>query len=69
MVACTQDHWTIENPEGEQAHERHVVRAVTLAELAKDPEAVQRMGEEPARARRCTPSTSTRGTPGACRST
>ncbi len=29
----------------EQAQERHVVRAVTLAELAKDPEAVQKMAE------------------------
>jgi molybdopterin-containing oxidoreductase family iron-sulfur binding subunit len=46
LVACTQDHWTIENPEGDQARQRHVVRAVTLAELAKDPEAVQRMGGE-----------------------
>ena len=47
MVACTQDHWTIENQEGEQAHERHVVRAVTLAELVKDPEAIRRLAEEP----------------------
>ena len=31
----------------EQAHERHVVRAVTLAELAQDPHAVQKMGHEP----------------------
>jgi MoCo/4Fe-4S cofactor protein with predicted Tat translocation signal len=46
-IACTQDHWTIENPEGEQARERHVVRAVTLAELARNPAAVKEMAEEP----------------------
>jgi molybdopterin-containing oxidoreductase family iron-sulfur binding subunit len=45
MVACTQDHWTIENPQGEQAHERHVVRTVTVAEMAKDPEAFQKVAE------------------------
>jgi len=48
MVACTQDHWTIDNPEGEQAQERHIVRAVTLADLVKDPEAVRKLGEAPA---------------------
>ncbi|HSD66793.1 MAG TPA: TAT-variant-translocated molybdopterin oxidoreductase [Vicinamibacteria bacterium] len=47
MVACTQDHWTIDNQPGEQARERHVVRALSLADLVKDPEAVRRMGEEP----------------------
>jgi molybdopterin-containing oxidoreductase family iron-sulfur binding subunit len=46
-IACTQDHWTIENLEGEQAHERHVIRAVTLAQLAKNRQAVQEMGREP----------------------
>ena len=35
-------------PRSDQAHERHVVRAVTLAELAQDPHAVQEMGHEPA---------------------
>ena len=47
MVACTQDHWTIENAAGEQARERHIVRAVTLADLVKDKDAVRRLGEEP----------------------
>jgi len=47
MVACTQDHWTIDNQPGEQARERHVVRALSLADLVKDPEAVRKMGEEP----------------------
>jgi MoCo/4Fe-4S cofactor protein with predicted Tat translocation signal len=41
MVACTQDHWTIENPEGEQAGERGVLRTLTLAELAKNPSALR----------------------------
>ena len=47
-IACTQDHWTMEATAHEQAHERHVVRSVTLAELAQDPHAVQKMGHEPA---------------------
>ena len=45
-IACTQDHWTMEATAQEQAHERHLVRAVTLAELALDPHAVQKMGHE-----------------------
>ena len=45
LVACTQDHWTMEATAQDQAHERHLVRAVTLAELAQDPEAVHRMAE------------------------
>ena len=44
-IACTQDHWTIDATPHEQARERHIVRAVTLAELARDPEAVQKMAE------------------------
>ncbi len=47
MVACTQDHWTIDNQPGEQARERHVVRALSRADLVKDPEAVRKMGEDP----------------------
>jgi MoCo/4Fe-4S cofactor protein with predicted Tat translocation signal len=46
VVACTQDHWTMEQPEHQAAHERHLVRAVTLAELAENPHAVQEMGHE-----------------------
>jgi molybdopterin-containing oxidoreductase family iron-sulfur binding subunit len=45
-IACTQDHWTMEATAHEQAHERHLVRAVTLAELAQDPQAVGKMGHE-----------------------
>jgi molybdopterin-containing oxidoreductase family iron-sulfur binding subunit len=47
-VACTQDHWTMEATAHEQAAERHVVRAVTLADLARDPHVVQKMGHDPA---------------------
>ena len=46
MVACTQDHWTIDNQPGEQAKERHIVRALTLAELAQNPNALREGGEE-----------------------
>ena len=47
-IACTQDHWTMEATPHEQAHERHLVRSVTLADLARDPHAVQKMGHDPA---------------------
>ncbi len=47
LVACTQDHWTIEATAHEQAAERHLVRAMTLAELAQDKHAVQKLGHEP----------------------
>jgi molybdopterin-containing oxidoreductase family iron-sulfur binding subunit len=45
LVSCTQDHWTIDAHE--QARERHLVRAVTQAELAADPHAVKEQGHEP----------------------
>jgi molybdopterin-containing oxidoreductase family iron-sulfur binding subunit len=47
-IACTQDHWTMEATAQHQAEERHIVRAVTLAELAKDRHAIQKLGHEPA---------------------
>ncbi|HSD26374.1 MAG TPA: 4Fe-4S dicluster domain-containing protein, partial [Vicinamibacteria bacterium] len=47
-IACTQDHWTMEATAHEQAEERHVVRAVSLPDLAKDPHAAQKAGHEPA---------------------
>ncbi len=37
LIACTQDHWTMEATAQDQAHERHLVRAVTLAELVAGP--------------------------------
>jgi molybdopterin-containing oxidoreductase family iron-sulfur binding subunit len=44
-IACTQDHWTMEQPEHEAAVERHVVRAATLADLTADPDVFHKMGE------------------------
>jgi molybdopterin-containing oxidoreductase family iron-sulfur binding subunit len=46
-IACTQDHWTMEATAHRQAAERHVVRAVTLADLARNPHAVHGMGHDP----------------------
>ncbi len=46
-IACTQDHWTIDAEAHQQAAERHIVRAVSLADLAKDAHAVQKLGHEP----------------------
>ncbi len=67
-IACTQDHWTMEATAHEQARERHVVRAVTLADLAKDPEAVQKMaGAAETRPLDVPRRTSTRATRGAWR--
>ncbi len=48
LVACTQDHWTMDGTAHHQAEERHIVRAVTLAELAMDKHAIQKLGHEPA---------------------
>jgi molybdopterin-containing oxidoreductase family iron-sulfur binding subunit len=47
LVACTQDHWTIDGRASGEAHERHIVRAVDLAELARNPQAVHQMGHDP----------------------
>jgi molybdopterin-containing oxidoreductase family iron-sulfur binding subunit len=46
-IACTQDHWTLDATAQHQAEERHIVRAVTLAELAQDKHAIQKLGHEP----------------------
>ncbi len=47
LIACTQDHWTIDATPHHEAERRHIVRAVTLAELARDPHAVRKLGHEP----------------------
>ena len=47
LVACTQDHWTIENTANHAAAERHVVRSATLDEVAADPHVFEHMGHEP----------------------
>ena len=70
-LACTQDHWSIDETANVAAKERHLVRTASLAEYEKDPHVVPghgprpRAGAEPLRAG----ATSTRATPGACRST
>jgi molybdopterin-containing oxidoreductase family iron-sulfur binding subunit len=47
VVACTQDHWSIQATAGEEARERHIVRAATLAELAQNPRAAHAGAHEP----------------------
>ena len=46
-LACTQDHWSID----QNAEPRHLVRSATVEEYAKDPEAIKEHG---ARTRRGT---------------
>jgi MoCo/4Fe-4S cofactor protein with predicted Tat translocation signal len=48
-LACTQDHWSIDDTANEVARERHLIRSASLAEYAKDPHIFQAMGEEPKR--------------------
>jgi MoCo/4Fe-4S cofactor protein with predicted Tat translocation signal len=45
MLACAQDHWSID----QHAEERHLIRSVTLDEYAKEPEAIKEMTENPPR--------------------
>jgi molybdopterin-containing oxidoreductase family iron-sulfur binding subunit len=45
LIACTQDHWTMEQPEHKAVVERHVLRATTLADLVADPDVFRKMGE------------------------
>jgi molybdopterin-containing oxidoreductase family iron-sulfur binding subunit len=47
VVACTQDHWAIQATAGAAAHERHIVRSVTLAELARNPHAAHEGVHDP----------------------
>ncbi len=46
-MACTQDHWTIENAPHEAAADRHLVRSATLEEVKADPHVFEHMGHEP----------------------
>ena len=46
-MACTQDHWTIENTPHEAAADRHLVRSATLEEVQADPHVFEHMGHEP----------------------
>ncbi len=45
VLACTQDHWTIEQET--QTQQRHIVRSADLAEFEKKPHFAQEMSEEP----------------------
>jgi molybdopterin-containing oxidoreductase family iron-sulfur binding subunit len=45
VLACTQDHWTIEQET--QTKRRHIVRSADLAEFEKKPHFAQEMSEEP----------------------
>lgn len=47
LVACTQDHWTLENTANEAAQDRHIVRSATLQEVAADPHVFEHMGHTP----------------------
>jgi molybdopterin-containing oxidoreductase family iron-sulfur binding subunit len=46
-LACTQDHWSIDDTSNIAAHERHLIRSASLAEYQKDPHLFQAMGHEP----------------------
>jgi molybdopterin-containing oxidoreductase family iron-sulfur binding subunit len=46
-LACTQDHWSIEQPAHEAARERHLIRAATLDEYGRDPDVFRKMGHDP----------------------
>jgi molybdopterin-containing oxidoreductase family iron-sulfur binding subunit len=47
LMACTQDHWTIDNTAHEAAADRHLVRSATLEEFQADPHVFEHMGHEP----------------------
>jgi molybdopterin-containing oxidoreductase family iron-sulfur binding subunit len=47
LMACTQDHWTIENTAHEAAADRHLVRSATLEEFKADPHVFEHMGHDP----------------------
>ena len=47
VVACTQDHWTMDTSESEAAVDRHILRTATLAEFAEDPGVFQKKAKGP----------------------
>ena len=47
LMACTQDHWTIENTAHEAAADRHLVRSATLDEVQADPHVFEHGAHEP----------------------
>jgi molybdopterin-containing oxidoreductase family iron-sulfur binding subunit len=46
-LACTQDHWSIDDTANQAAHERHLIRSASLADYEKDPHLFQAMGHDP----------------------
>jgi MoCo/4Fe-4S cofactor protein with predicted Tat translocation signal len=46
-LACTQDHWSIDDTANVAAQERHLIRTASLADYQKDPHLFQAMGHEP----------------------
>src|SRR5262249_28906910 len=46
-IACTQDHWTIQQEPHRAAEERHVIRAATAAEFNENPHLFHAMGHDP----------------------
>jgi Fe-S-cluster-containing dehydrogenase component len=50
QLSSTQMHYNIFDGEGELAQKRHLIRTVTLAELAQNPEAIHEMEHVPSRA-------------------
>jgi molybdopterin-containing oxidoreductase family iron-sulfur binding subunit len=47
MLACTQDHWSIDETANVAAKERHLIRTASHAEYEKDPHIFQAMGHDP----------------------
>jgi molybdopterin-containing oxidoreductase family iron-sulfur binding subunit len=47
-LACTQDHWSIDQEEHAEAEKRHLVRSASLEEFRKEPGIFAEMAEEPA---------------------
>ncbi len=46
-LACTQDHWSIDQTPHKAADERHVIRAATAAEYNENPHLFHTMGHDP----------------------
>jgi molybdopterin-containing oxidoreductase family iron-sulfur binding subunit len=46
-LACTQDHWSIDDTANTAAQERHLIRSASLADYEKDPHVFQAMGHDP----------------------
>src|SRR5262249_45783288 len=47
LVACTQDHWSIEQEPHKAAEERHVIRSASAAEFNENPHLFHAMGHDP----------------------